>query len=99
LFHKSFKPLDDYVLLGEKERSHMQTTKLFSVNLVKIRGKGDFKCPGCGVKISPDDATEETYTIIETIMKGENLDRIILQCNKCRSQLQITGFRTINKII
>jgi predicted nucleic-acid-binding Zn-ribbon protein len=71
---------------------------LFNVDLVKIRGNGDFKCPGCGVKISPDDQTEETYTILETIMKGENLERVTLQCNKCGSQIQITGFQTITRI-
>jgi predicted nucleic-acid-binding Zn-ribbon protein len=73
----------------------MQTVRLFDIDLVKIRGKGDFKCPGCGVKISPDDQTDEIYTILETIMKGENLDRIVLQCKKCRSQIQITGFQTL----
>jgi predicted nucleic-acid-binding Zn-ribbon protein len=76
----------------------MQTVKLFNIDLVKIRGNGDFKCPGCGVKISPDDQTEETYTILATIMKGENLERIVLQCNKCKNQIQVTGFQTLNKI-
>ena len=75
----------------------MQTVRLFNIDLTKIRGNGDFKCPVCGAKISPDDQTEETYTILETIMKGENLDRIILQCNKCRSQIQITGFQTLTR--
>jgi len=70
----------------------VQTVKLFNIDLAKIRGNGDFKCPECGVKISPDDLTGRTYIILETIMKGENLDRIIIQCSKCRSQIQITGF-------
>jgi predicted nucleic-acid-binding Zn-ribbon protein len=86
------------VAIGGKERPLMQIVKLFNIDLVKIRGNGDFKCPRCRVKISPDDQTEETYTILGTIMKGENLERIILQCNKCGSQIQITGFQILTKI-
>jgi hypothetical protein len=73
----------------------MQTVRLFNIDLVTIRGKGDCKCPECEAKISPDDQTEEIYTILETIMNGENLDRIVLQCKKCGGQIQITGFQIL----
>jgi predicted nucleic-acid-binding Zn-ribbon protein len=60
--------------------------------LTKIKGGGEVRCPKCGVKISPDDETENTYTILETVMKRDRLDKIALQCNKCQSQIYLTGF-------
>jgi ribosomal protein S27AE len=74
----------------------MQTTKFFSIDLTKIKGKGEFSCPKCGVKISPDDRTEKTYKILEALMKENQLDSIMLRCGKCESQIHLTGFRTLN---
>jgi DNA-directed RNA polymerase subunit RPC12/RpoP len=66
--------------------------------LTKIRGKGDFRCPRCGIKISPDESTEETYTILEPVMKGDSLEKILLQCNKCGSKIHLTGFYSLDQI-
>jgi predicted nucleic-acid-binding Zn-ribbon protein len=81
-----------------KERPQLQIINVFTVDLAKIGGKGDFKCPRCGVRISPDDQTEDTYMILETIMKGESLEQIALQCNKCKSLIQLTGFQVLDRI-
>jgi DNA-directed RNA polymerase subunit RPC12/RpoP len=74
----------------------VQTTKFFTVDIAKIKGKGDFNCPKCGVKISPDDRTEKSYRILEAIMKQDELDGIMLHCNNCSSQINLTGFRTLS---
>ena len=74
----------------------MQTSKLLRVDLTKIRGKGDFNCPKCGTRISPNDRTEKKYRILETFMKGDTLDAVMLQCNRCESQIQLTGFDTLS---
>jgi hypothetical protein len=74
----------------------LQTSKLFKVDLTKIRGKGDFDCPKCGTRISPNDRTEKKYTILETLMKGDELDTVMLQCNRCESQMQLTGFNNLS---
>lgn len=73
----------------------MQTGKLFRVDLTKIKGKGDFNCPKCGTKISPNDRTDKKYRILETFMKGDELDAVMLECAHCESQIQITGFNTL----
>ena len=75
----------------------MQTTQFFTIDLARINGKGEFKCPKCGVKISPDDTSEKTYSILETEMKGDSLDKIRLQCNKCQSKIHLTGFYLVNR--
>jgi len=76
----------------------LQSTKFFTVDLTKIRGRGEIKCPKCGIRISPEDETESTYIILETVMNGDGLDKITLQCNKCQSQIYLTGFHLLNKI-
>jgi hypothetical protein len=72
--------------------------RFFTIDLTKVKGRGDIKCPKCGVKISPDDKTENSYAILETVMKGESLDRIALQCNKCQSHIYLTGFHLLNQM-
>jgi phage terminase large subunit GpA-like protein len=74
----------------------LQTSKLFKVDLTKIRGKGDFDCPKCGTRISPNDRTEKKYRILETLMKGDELDAVMLQCNRCESQIRLTGFNNLS---
>ena len=76
----------------------MQTVKFYAVDLTTIKGKGELKCPKCGVKISPDDKTERTYTIQEPVMRGNSLEKIGLQCNTCGSQIHLTGFPTLDKM-
>ena len=74
----------------------MQTSKFFTVDLAKIKGKGDFNCPKCGTKISPNDRTEKSYKILQTHMRGDELDSIMLQCNTCESQIHLTGFLALS---
>jgi len=66
--------------------------------LTKIKGRGEFGCPKCGIWMSPDDKIEDTYIVLETVMKGDHLEGIILQCNKCGSQIHLTGFHILNKL-
>lgn len=73
----------------------MQSNKLFRIDMKNIRGKGDFNCPKCGTKISPDDRTEKRYIILETLVKEDELDAVTLQCNRCESQIQLTGFNAL----
>jgi uncharacterized C2H2 Zn-finger protein len=64
----------------------------YVVDLTKIDGDGAFPCPKCGVVISPDDESEEVYTIMNTKLKGEELEELIIQCNRCKSRIRLTGF-------
>jgi len=66
------------------------------LDLTKIQGNGDFPCPNCGVTISPEDETEVVYQILETKVKGEALEELVIQCNKCASQICLTGFSALN---
>jgi ribosomal protein S27AE len=80
------------------ERTEMQSVKFYTVDLTRIEGKGQFKCPKCGVKISPEDKTERNYTICEPVMKDNSLNSIVLQCNKCGSQIHLTGFTILDRM-
>lgn len=76
----------------------MQSVRFYTVDLTRIEGRGEFKCPKCGAKISPDDKSEKTYTVSEPVMREDCLEKVILQCNKCGSQIHITGFNNLNKM-
>lgn len=80
----------------ELEDRKLQTIRFFTVDLTKLKGKGDFSCPRCGTSISPDDRSEKAYKILEAHMRGDELDSIMLLCNKCESQIHLTGFHALS---
>jgi len=70
----------------------MESPTKFTVDLTQIEGEGDFPCPKCGVTISPDDETEKVYRVLETKVKGDALEELIVLCNKCGSEIHLVGF-------
>jgi predicted RNA-binding Zn-ribbon protein involved in translation (DUF1610 family) len=64
----------------------------YEIDLTKIDGDGAFPCPKCGNMISPDDESDQTYQIVETKVKNEELTELVLTCNKCQSAIKLTGF-------
>lgn len=70
----------------------MKQIHVYTLDLTKIEGSGDFPCPRCGITISPDDWTEETYSILEPKVNCQGLEELVIRCNKCESQLHLTGF-------
>ena len=62
------------------------------MNLLKIDGTGEFPCPKCGVVISPDDETDDTYLIVEQKTRGDILEELIIQCNEYKSLIRLSGF-------
>jgi len=66
--------------------------RVYEVDLTKIQGDGDFPCPNCGVIISPEDETEDVYRILETKIRGQALEELVIQCNKCGSRIRAVGF-------
>ena len=65
---------------------------VYKVDLTKIQGGGDFPCPNCGVIISPEDETEEAYRILETKVRGQTFEGLVIQCNNCGSKISLVGF-------
>jgi len=70
--------------------------KIYTVDFTKVKGKGDFRCPKCGVNISPDDESEEIYRTLEPVVREDRLEKVILQCNRCRSRIHLTGFNILD---
>jgi predicted RNA-binding Zn-ribbon protein involved in translation (DUF1610 family) len=70
----------------------MEQQMVYVVDLSQLQGAGDFLCPKCGALLSPDDETEENYCILEPIIKDNNLDELIIRCQKCQSTIRLTGF-------
>ena len=70
----------------------MKQPRVYEVDLTKIQGDGDFPCPNCGVIISPEDETEDVYRILETKVRDQALEELVIQCNKCGSRIRAVGF-------
>lgn len=70
----------------------MKQPLVYTVDLTKLEGEGDFPCPGCGIVISPEDETEDVYEIVSTKVNGEDLEELVIQCNKCKSKIRLVGF-------
>jgi hypothetical protein len=82
-------------LAPREEKSGMKPL-MSELDLTKIQGNGDFPCPNCGIIISPEDETEDVYTILEEKLEGEVLEELVIQCNKCSHQIRLTGFSILD---
>ena len=74
---------------------HRKQVLVSELDLTKIDGNGDFQCPTCGVTISPEDETEDVYTILKEKVRNEALEELLIQCNKCKSRIRLTGFPSL----
>lgn len=71
--------------------------KTFRVDITKMQGEADIQCPRCKNLISPDDQSEEAYSIVDTIMGEEDeLIRVVIRCNKCDSIINLEGFEALS---
>ena len=76
----------------------MKQIQVYVLDLTKIDGSGDFSCPNCGNEISPDEYTEEAYSILEANVNDQGLEELSIRCNKCESELHLTGFSLLQKL-
>ena len=76
----------------------MKQTCAYSIDLTKIEGKGNFLCPVCGTLISPDDTSEETFSIVEPIVSDIGLEELVICCNFCGNQIHLTGFLLLKEL-
>ena len=77
----------------------MKQTQAYRLDLTKIDGNGDLSCPRCGAAISPDDCTEETYSILEAKVNNQGLNELAIRCNSCSSYLHLTGFSLLQELL
>ena len=77
----------------------MKQTQMHKLDLTKISGNGDFSCPGCGATLSPDDCSEEGYSILEAKVNHEGLEEVIIVCKTCASQIDLTGFSLLQELV
>ena len=68
---------------------------VYNLDLTELQGEGEFLCPGCGTVISPEDETDTVYIILDTKVTNDELEELIIQCNKCKSKIRLTGFNIL----
>jgi hypothetical protein len=74
----------------------MKQIHAYKLDLTKIDGNGDFVCPRCGNKISPDDQTEKAYSILGSKVEHNGLE-VVICCQKCYSHIHLTGFSLLQE--
>jgi len=74
------------------KKAEVKKSMAYEIDLTKIDGDGAFPCPKCGVVISPDDESEETYHIVDTKVKNDELAELLITCKKCRTTIKLVGF-------
>jgi predicted RNA-binding Zn-ribbon protein involved in translation (DUF1610 family) len=74
------------------KKAAVKNASVYTIDLTRIDGDGAFPCPKCGTLISPDDETEETYHIVETVVKDDELSELVLSCRKCGTKIKLVGF-------
>ena len=90
---KSVTVVNRYDLKSEKAKvSSKKSFSIHKIDLTKLTSKGDFLCPMCMTKISPEDETEEVYTILEPKVKNNHLESLLIQCNNCSNKILLNGF-------
>jgi len=58
--------------------------------------EGSFLCPNCGIKISPNDHSDDAYSIYDVTMNKDNqIDELVLCCSRCSTIIHLTGFSEI----
>ena len=70
----------------------MRQNVVYRIDLTKLLGTGDFFCPCCGALVSPDDTTEEVYSVLEAKVNNNVLETIMIRCNRCGKNIMLTGF-------
>lgn len=70
----------------------MKQLLVYEIDLLKLEGKGDFLCPCCDTKISPDDETENAYSVLETKVRNDVLENLLIRCKNCSIKILLTGF-------
>jgi hypothetical protein len=81
---------------GERDMMNEQVVHngaIHSVDLAQIEGDGSFPCPKCGTMISPEDETEEVYTIVDTKVANDELVELVIACGTCGTHIRLTGFQ------
>lgn len=70
----------------------MKQPLVYELDFARIQDDGDFSCPNCGITIAPEDETEDVYSILETKVRGQDLEELVIQCNRCASRIRLLGF-------
>jgi predicted RNA-binding Zn-ribbon protein involved in translation (DUF1610 family) len=74
------------------KKAEVKKSMAYEIDLTKIDGDGAFPCPKCGSVISPDDESEETYHIVDTKVKNDELSELVILCKKCGTAIKLVGF-------
>jgi len=80
-------------MLKKEFRKNNSQASIYTIDLTQIEGEGSFQCPRCGTMISPEDESEEVYTIVQTKVVNDELLELVISCCTCETMVRVTGFQ------
>jgi hypothetical protein len=78
-----------------RKKSSKKIPPRFKIDPSMMDKKGAFQCPECGTNISPDDYSNETYSVLDIKVKDSILNEVVLSCKKCISHIHLVGFQPL----
>ncbi len=60
-----------------------QQIKAYKLDISQTKEDGSFSCPNCGIRISPDDRSDNKYIVHDTKMRDANLSEVVISCKRC----------------
>jgi hypothetical protein len=75
------------------KNAQLKKSAIYTIDLTQLDGEGTFPCPKCHTAISPDDESEEVYTIVDTKVANDQLVELVISCGTCGSRIKLTGFQ------
>lgn len=93
-----FNSIKSCIIVAHSGELKVKQYLVHKINLIELEGEGDFLCPYCGTRISPDDETEEFYSILEPKVRNNTLEGILIRCNNCLNKILLTGFSVLENI-
>jgi len=74
------------------ERQGLKQIQVYTIDLAKIEGNGDFSYPKRRVTSSLEDETESVYSVLETKIRNVSLEELVIVYNECASNVRFVGF-------
>ena len=77
----------------------MVQVSAFTIDLNGIDGDGEFPCPSCMARISPEDESEATYRILDIKTREDgSLESLSIRCKQYGSTSHLEGFEALNEL-
>lgn len=99
VFYKKRLTLGCWLAVSVSKEEPLEQSLCFVLDLSLTGRNGEFLCVECGLLLSPDDETEDNYSLVGTTVNCNGLESLVMQCQRCISEIRLVGFSDIDPIV